>query len=80
MLSSLGFDVLRDFESGAFVDSYLHGRSHLVLNPTVIDIVEVLDVESIHDETCGSVKQYRLADELAYLGGTSVMSKLRQCS
>ncbi|MEZ8959512.1 hypothetical protein AB6E94_19015 [Vibrio lentus] len=78
LLSSMGIDVLRDFESGAFVDSYLHGRSHLVLNPTIIDIVEVLDVESIQSEIYGTAKQYRLENEYAPFGSTTVMSKLRQ--
>ncbi|KAB0482377.1 hypothetical protein F7Q91_02940 [Vibrio chagasii] len=78
LLLSMGIDVLRDFESGAFVDSYLHGRSHLVLNPSVVDIIEVIDVDSIQSEISGRAKQYLIADDFAPLGASNVMSKLRQ--
>ncbi|MDA0152365.1 hypothetical protein OH460_08625 [Vibrio sp. Makdt] len=56
MLKNFGVDVLRDFESGAFCDSYLHGRSHLVLNADVIEIVDVIDVNSIQGDLYDSVQ------------------------
>lgn len=79
LLLRYGFDVLRHYENGAFVDDYLHGSSHLVINPKVINVEEILDVETLHEETCGSARNYCLKSERALLGGTNVMSKLRRC-
>ncbi len=76
-LRKLGIDAIRNFESGAFADSYLHGRSHILLNPNAIEIIEVLDVQDIHQEISGRAKNYYLEDELKPLGDTEVLSKLR---
>ncbi|EGR4213424.1 hypothetical protein NTH44_003597 [Vibrio metoecus] len=76
-LRNFGFDAIMDFESGAFLDSYLHGRSHLLLNPEAIEIIEILKVEQIQSELSGKLRHYTLNATEQPLGTTGVFSKLR---
>lgn len=80
LLRSFGFDGIRNFEAGAWVDSYLHGRSHVILNPNCVDIIEVLNADDIQPEVYGSAKNYCLADHSTALGDTGINSRLKRIS
>lgn len=76
ILRENGIDILKDFESGQFVDGGYHGRSHLVLNPDSIDIIETLNVEEIYDEIAGRPKFYHLRKEPCIFGKSNILSRL----
>jgi hypothetical protein len=76
-LRRAGFDVIYDGD-GAFTDAYQHGPSVIVLNEAKIQIIEVLPVEHLYDETIGESKKYELADSQASLGTTGLKSYLRR--
>jgi hypothetical protein len=76
-LRRTGFDVIYDGD-GPFTDAYQFGPSVIVLNESKIEIVEVLPVEHLHEETVGVPKEYELADFPASLGTTGLQSHLRR--
>lgn len=78
LLRRFGFDGIRNFESGGWADSYLHGRSHVALNPTCVDIIEVWSANDIETEVNGAANNYCLMDNPTILGDTGVSSRLKR--
>ena len=76
-LKERGFQVLYDTEGGN-TDPYLHGTTIVVLDESVIDIIEVLPCEQLIYECMGERKDYVLADHLSELGETGLKSYLRR--
>ncbi|USD35527.1 MULTISPECIES: hypothetical protein [Vibrio] len=80
MLRSFGFDGIRNFEAGGWADSYLHGRSHVALNPDSVDIIEVWHADDIESEVIGAANNYLLLEHPETLGETGVSSRLKRTS
>lgn len=76
-LRNAGFHAIVDFE-GDQVDNYLGGSCILVIDPTAIEIVEVLAVTDIPLEMKRDFHEYTLADSKQPLPETGVLSYLRR--
>lgn len=77
LLKQAGIDIIKNYEEG-YQDAYLHGDVILVLNHSVITIVEKLNVHDIFTEVIGTAREYHLASSKEFLGDTNISSYLRR--